>query len=796
MAEIDRLTVVFDARFDQMEAKLNKVIRSNYAAADKVEKKWKSANDNISKGALGGALDALSSRAPGAAAGLTKLGGAGLVAAAAIGAVTVAAAAARNAMAFADEIGDAAQKIGVTTDTLQEFRYAIHQVGGEAGDADEALGQFTQTLGKAQVLGTAKNLPPFKALGLDPKELGDVDNALKVVLERLGRVQSEAQRQALAKALGLEKFIPLAREGATKIDELREAARRLGYVMDADLIKKAGDANDKLEDLQQIIKVQLNSALVEIAPVILEVANALADAAKATRFFFDKLNELNTWAANHDVLAMFDWANNAGKATGEFLGTDKIGKAIQGQSKPKSRGYTPEMFGLTSPGSKPLPPFDPIDQSSGGGGSKGRKARGPSQADVLRERSADVNEQLARASADVLDAMASLTGGITERAKLESDIVTRDTQTANEALHQQRLKIDADKTLTDAQKGQLADVLEQAQLQNIKTRDLKLEKIDRDATADLEENIFRDRQEIGKYYDEILSIELGNARTAKERRALELKILEHKQAEERAEMLARQERERVGLSGFDLEKRLNQQAAERASQGDLFVNQTADANRRNLGPLADYFDKLPQTIDDVNERLETMAASGLSSVVDGLAGVAAGFNSLGDVAKSVLRQLTYDLTKLNLETALGMNAGGGQGGGGLLGFLKGGLKLGAAAFGGVSGGSFLSGAPADVQASFAGLFAEGTNNHPGGLSIVGEKGPEFVNIPRGAQVIPNDILRSMSKGRGSTTTYAGNTYNLAVHAAPGMTPADTRRTATQLHAELRRQIGGNGRRGF
>lgn len=781
MAEIDRLTVVFDARFDQMEAKLNKVIRSNYAAADKVEKKWKSANDNISKGALGGALDALSSRAPGAAAGLTKLGGAGLVAAAAIGAVTVAAAAARNAMAFADEIGDAAQKIGVTTDTLQEFRYAIHQVGGEAGDADEALGQFTQTLGKAQVLGTAKNLPPFKALGLDPKELGDVDNALKVVLERLGRVQSEAQRQALAKALGLEKFIPLAREGATKIDELREAARRLGYVMDADLIKKAGDANDKLEDLQQIIKVQLNSALVEIAPVILEVANALADAAKATRFFFDKLNELNTWAANHDVLAMFDWANNAGKATGEFLGTDKIGKAIQGQSKPKSRGYTPEMFGLTSPGSKPLPPFDPIDQSSGGGGSKGRKARGPSQADVLRERSADVNEQLARASADVLDAMASLTGGITERAKLESDIVTRDTQTANEALHQQRLKIDADKTLTNAQKGQLADVLEQAQLQNIRTRDLRLEKIDRDATADLEEKILRDRQEIGKFYDDILSIELGNARTAKERRALELKILAHKQDEERAALKAKLAAEVAAGA-----KSRSQADAELASQGDLFVNQTADANRRNLGPLADYFDKLPQTIDDVNERLETMAASGLSSVVDGLAGAAAGFNSLGDVAKSVLRQLTYDLTKLNLETALGMNSAGG---GGVFGLLRGLI--------GGGGGSFLSRAPAGIQAAFDGLYANGTDSVPrSGRYMVGERGPEIVNLPRGAQVIPNDIMRSISKGGGSSSRSYSPTLHLNVYPQPGMTARDARRTGAQAGAAAMREMAKARRAGF
>jgi TP901 family phage tail tape measure protein len=37
-------------------------------------------------------------------------------------------------------------------------------------------------------------------------------------------------------------------------------------------------------------------------------------------------------------------------------------------------------------------------------------------------------------------------------------------------------------------------------------------------------------------------------------------------------------------------------------------------------------------------------------------------------------------------------------------------------------------------------FANGTNYAPGGLSLVGERGPELVNLPRGAQVIPNARL--------------------------------------------------------
>ena len=37
-------------------------------------------------------------------------------------------------------------------------------------------------------------------------------------------------------------------------------------------------------------------------------------------------------------------------------------------------------------------------------------------------------------------------------------------------------------------------------------------------------------------------------------------------------------------------------------------------------------------------------------------------------------------------------------------------------------------------------FAAGTNYAPGGLALVGEKGPELVNLPRGSQVTPNNRL--------------------------------------------------------
>jgi tape measure domain-containing protein len=43
-------------------------------------------------------------------------------------------------------------------------------------------------------------------------------------------------------------------------------------------------------------------------------------------------------------------------------------------------------------------------------------------------------------------------------------------------------------------------------------------------------------------------------------------------------------------------------------------------------------------------------------------------------------------------------------------------------------------------------FAGGTDFAPGGLAMVGERGPELVNLPRGSQVIPNDQTQRLMGG--------------------------------------------------
>lgn len=245
-------------------------------------------------GEVKGGVAGLAAEAGAAGRVLGAAGAAGLVFGAAIAAVGVALQATRASMVFFDEIGDAATKTGVTTDTLQELRYMIHAAGGAFTDADEAVVSFSQTLGQAEN-GGKKALLWFQKLGFTQEQLksfGSVDEAMKAVADRIAGLDKEADKQAFAQKLGLEKLLPALRLGADGMDELRRAAHDLGYVMDADVIAKMGEANDKFEASAAIVKGQFAAAFVQLVPILVEVMQAIAALARQTNEFFDGFKKL------------------------------------------------------------------------------------------------------------------------------------------------------------------------------------------------------------------------------------------------------------------------------------------------------------------------------------------------------------------------------------------------------------------------------------------------------------------------------------------------------------------------
>lgn len=78
-------------------------------------------------------------------------------------------------------------------------------------------------------------------------------------------------------------------------------------------------------------------------------------------------------------------------------------------------------------------------------------------------------------------------------------------------------------------------------------------------------------------------------------------------------------------------------------------------------------------------------------------------------------------------------------------------------------GDLISDAWGGIKGSVKGMFtgyADGTYNHPGGLALVGERGPELLRLPTGSQVYPTGIAQPMMQSaRGG-----GDTYNITIDA--------------------------------
>lgn len=135
---------------------------------------------------------------------------------------------------------------------------------------------------------------------------------------------------------------------------------------------------------------------------------------------------------------------------------------------------------------------------------------------------------------------------------------------------------------------------------------------------------------------------------------------------------------------------------------------------------------------DANREVASTISGGLTrSIADAVDGTQTAQQAFSSFAKSTLRAIEEVIIKLLVVGPLMRSLQSGFGGGGLLDLFGG---------GGGPVGSFQVGSQ-----SFP-AFAGGTDYAPGGPSIVGENGPEIVNLPRGAQVIPNDIARQAGAG--------------------------------------------------
>jgi hypothetical protein len=373
MAEIERLTTVWDARFDKFEEKLNRAVRATHGAAGRIEKRLDQTNDRIGSrfgNALNRQLDGVAQRAGPAADALQGLGAAGLAAGVAFGGLVIAINKAVEAMSFGDELQASADKLQITAESLQELQFAAEETDVPVEALRSGLEKLNGTIGAFKTgIGGQRVASAFAALGITKESLKDVHNAtdlLPILADRLKAVGDTAAQVQIARKLGVEDLLPLLRQGSEGIAEMTARSRELGLVLSNQTIKALADADRQMELATRQIETNLRGAFVGLAIDIARATGALAEFLSQLRHsqegwavFLRTLGRVPSWVINGTVDAI-----PGGRRL--RLANEAAGRAQSGRQL---------VADIRDALSQPLPTRTAAPTISGGGGGRVRSSR-------------------------------------------------------------------------------------------------------------------------------------------------------------------------------------------------------------------------------------------------------------------------------------------------------------------------------------------------------------------------------------------------------------------------------------
>jgi len=167
-----------------------------------------------------------------------------------------------------------ADRIGLSTDALQQLRIVAEQAGIPLESMDDAMQEFGNRVGEA-INGAGPLADIFKANGI---ELRNADGSAKSLVETL-RIYADLIKNAGSEAealfLTMEAFgdsaAPLAnvlRQGASAIDSMAEAAARAGDVVDEELLRKSEELDKQLDALWRNFETNSTTAILAASAAI------------------------------------------------------------------------------------------------------------------------------------------------------------------------------------------------------------------------------------------------------------------------------------------------------------------------------------------------------------------------------------------------------------------------------------------------------------------------------------------------------------------------------------------------
>lgn len=197
-----------------------------------------------------------------------------------------------------DDMGDLAERLGVSVDFIAQLRYAAERSGASVEELDGGLKAFTASLGQARA-GTGKMLGFLKLVSPElAKQMlatKSAEEAFALLANAMAKLKDPAKRAALAqKTVGDAALAPLLARGAAGIDELRGKYAELAGSQEG-AASAAGAVDDSMKDLHAAID-GIKAALVQgLGPALGQI-----------------VEELKAWFAENRV-RIAEWSAAIGK---------------------------------------------------------------------------------------------------------------------------------------------------------------------------------------------------------------------------------------------------------------------------------------------------------------------------------------------------------------------------------------------------------------------------------------------------------------------------------------------------
>ena len=186
----------------------------------------------------------------------------------------------QQAINAAEKVGQLAQQAGVSAETMSALGYAAEQSGMSVEELGRAFRNVARNMQSA-TQGPTDFTRALDALNIAWRDahgnFRKADDLLVEVAEQFAQMKDSAGKTALAmKIFGEEmgpKLIPLLNQGRDGIKELKEEARRLGLVIDADTVESATRFNAVLTQLNKVFQGVIATTMSKLLPAF----SALAD---------------------------------------------------------------------------------------------------------------------------------------------------------------------------------------------------------------------------------------------------------------------------------------------------------------------------------------------------------------------------------------------------------------------------------------------------------------------------------------------------------------------------------------